>query len=354
MSARARFRDCDDEASPHQHLAEQIRAMTVDREALEKFFAINRARFDRCLEPQMSCQKKAIRAHSIQNAKTLDLLEKSGHLIAIRARFSENGPQIDFESVGRNEASTFTGFCSEHDRDIFAPIDRSTLDTTNREHLFLLAYRSVTFELHAIIERAVKMQNMYTARVERGWDPRSELSPAGKLATTDLLYAFVTWRYRANNFDVDLQAGDYTNIEHDLIVFEGQKPCIAVSSLFTIEGVTREDDTVRIALNVLPVSETKTVAIFSYHRDDCELARAGLNRVLGSTGESQKYELSKLIIRKLSNFYISPTHFETWPAAKVERIKAEFKKTVLREHARNIGENVGEPSQTEHQDFMIF
>jgi hypothetical protein len=69
MSARARFRDCDDEASPHQHLAEQIRAMTVDREALEKFFAINRARFDRCLEPQMSCQKKAIRAHSIQNTK---------------------------------------------------------------------------------------------------------------------------------------------------------------------------------------------------------------------------------------------------------------------------------------------
>jgi hypothetical protein len=223
--------------------------MTVDREALEKFFAINRARFDRCLEPQMSCQKKAIRAHSIQNAKTLDLLEKSGHLIAIRARFSENGPQIDFESVGRNEAPTFTGFCSEHDRDIFAPIDRSTLDTTNHEHLFLLAYRSVTFELHAIIERAVKMQNMYTARVERGWDPRSELSPAGKLATTDLLYAFVTWRYRANNFDVDLQAGDYTNIEHDLIVFEDQKPCIAVSSLFTIEGVTREDDTVRIALS---------------------------------------------------------------------------------------------------------
>jgi hypothetical protein len=136
MSARARFRDCDDEASPHQHLAEQIRAMTVDREALEKFFAINRARFDRCLEPQMSCQKKAIRAHSIQNAKTLDLLEKSGHLIAIRARFSENVPQIDFEYVGRNEASTFTGFCSEHDRDIFAPIDRNMLDTTNHEHFF--------------------------------------------------------------------------------------------------------------------------------------------------------------------------------------------------------------------------
>jgi hypothetical protein len=81
---------------PHPALSRTDRAMTVDREALEKFFAINRARFDRCLEPQMSCQKKAIRAHSIQNAKTLDLLEKSGHLIAIRTRFSKSGPQIDF------------------------------------------------------------------------------------------------------------------------------------------------------------------------------------------------------------------------------------------------------------------
>jgi hypothetical protein len=328
--------------------------MAVDREALEKFFAIRSARFDRCLEPQMSCQNKAIRAHSIQNAKTLDLLVTSGHLIALRSRFSESGLQIDFQSVGRNEASTFTGFCSEHDRDIFAPIDKGTLDTTNREHRFLLAYRSVTFELHAIIEKAAMIQKMYEARVERGWDPSSELSPAGRLATLDLLHAFVTWRYRADNFDVDFPSGDYSKIEHDVIVFEHQKPCIAVSSLFSIEGVAKHDDYVRIALNVLPVSHTKTVAIFSYHRDDRGLARAALNRVLVSSGEYQKYELLKLIIRELSNFYISPACFEGWSAAKAERIKVEFTTTLLREHARNIGEVIGEPSQTEHQDFMLF
>jgi hypothetical protein len=330
------------------------RAMAVDREALEKFFAINSARFGKCLEPQMRCKKKAIRAHSIQNARTLDLLEKGGHVIALRPRFSESGPQIDFEPVGRNEASTFTGFCSEHDRDIFAPIDRDMIDTTNLEHLFLLAYRSVTFELHAIIKGAVMMQNMYTTRVELGWDSPSELSPAGRLATENQLYAFVTWRYRADNFDVEFLSGDYSKIEHDVIVFEDQKPCIAVSSLFTIEGVTRSDDTVRVAVNVLPISDNKTMAVFSYHRDDCGLARAALNRVIGSTGEYQKYELSKLIIRKMSNFYISPSHFEGWSAAKSERIKDEFSKTVVREFARNIGNTVGKPSQTDHQDFMIF
>jgi len=104
----------------------------------------------------------------------------------------------------------------------------------------LFAYRAVTFELHAIIEKAVMLQNMYTERVKRGWDPPSELSPAGKLATEDLLHAFITWRYRAEKFDNDLLSHNYENVESDILILEDQKPCIAVSSLFTIEGITKK------------------------------------------------------------------------------------------------------------------
>ncbi|HXC11800.1 MAG TPA: hypothetical protein VNV39_03055 [Stellaceae bacterium] len=326
----------------------------MDKEALSTFFAIHRAKFDRCLEPQMRCEQTAIRAHSIQNARTLDLLTIDNHVIALRPRASETGIQIDYKSVGRNDASTFTGFCSEHDRDIFAPIDTATLDTTNSEQRFLLAYRAVSFELHAIIEKAAKIQNIYRARVGLGWDSPDATSEAGRLATADLLHAFITWRYRAENFDADLLVKNYSNIQHDVIIFDNQKPCIAVSSLFSIEGVTREDDNVRIALNVLPMSPRKTVAVFAYHNIDAELGRSGLTRVLQATGEQQKYELSKLIIRKMSNFYISPAHFAAWSPGKADRIKAEFVSTVLREHRRDIRHEVGEPSQTEHQDFMLF
>ena len=327
---------------------------TPDREALSAFFAIHNARFNRCLAPGTKCDKTAIRAHSIQNARTLDLLIADNHVIAFRPRASATGIETDFNSVGRNNASTFTGLCAEHDSAIFSPIDRETLDPTNREQLFLLAYRAVTFELHAIIEKAVMLQNMYTERVKRGWDSRSELSPAGQLATEDLLHAFITWRYRADKFDSDLLSQQYSNIESDILIFENQKPRIAVSSLFTIEGIAKEDDTVRIALNVLPVSTSSTVVIFSYHKEDAALGRAGLDRILGATGEYQKYELSKLIIRKLSNFYISPKWFSEWSQEKRERIKGEFLNTVLREHARNIRTEIGEPSTNEHADFMIF
>src|SRR4051812_46661660 len=86
-----------------------INPMTISGEDLQRFFTTYNSRFGKCLEPSMACTSEAIRAHSIQNARVIDLLETNGHVIAFRPHFSADGPTIDFESVGRNRASTFTG-----------------------------------------------------------------------------------------------------------------------------------------------------------------------------------------------------------------------------------------------------
>jgi hypothetical protein len=51
-------------------------------------------------------------------------------------------------------------------------------------------------------------------------------------------------------------------------------------------------------LPILPVSETRTVAAFSYAKKDQGSVRAALDRILGSTGDTQKYELSKLVLMR--------------------------------------------------------
>jgi hypothetical protein len=74
----------------------------------------------------MTCESSAIRAHSIQNSQTLDLLVRNNHVKTLTKRIDkEKGPEISFGDVGRNQATTFEGFCSRHDAEIFAPIDRS-------------------------------------------------------------------------------------------------------------------------------------------------------------------------------------------------------------------------------------
>jgi len=317
--------------------------MKLSSEKLGRFFSTHHARFDRCLEPTMECSNPAIRAHSIQNARVIDLLADKGHVVALRLDFSEGVPEIAFRSIGRNSASTFTGLCGEHDRNLFTPIDTRPLNLADREQLFLLAYRSVTRELHAVMEGAAKVQGAYISRVERGVDPANEMSPAGLFATEQLMNAFVTYEYRRINFDGSLLASAFDAVEHDVIEMNNLRPTIAVSSLFSLDQVVSGDDIVRVVLNVLPVDETRSVAIFSYTKQDAGKARAALDRVLAAQGDHQKYELSRLILSAIENFLIAPAHFATWNASKRERIRQAFASTVM----------VGtEPS--EHPDLMLF
>ena len=92
----------------------------------------------------MNCNQEPIRAHSIQNSGVIDLIALGGHVVAFRPSYSSEGLEVEFKLVGRNHASTFTGLCNEHDTKLFLPLDTKPLDVTDREQLFLLAYRSVT------------------------------------------------------------------------------------------------------------------------------------------------------------------------------------------------------------------
>ena len=88
----------------------------------------------------------------------MDLLARDGHVKALGKRIDKKmGPVIRFEDIGRNQATTFTGFCSLHDSEIFKPIDSNTFRPTDPEHLFLTAYRAVAKELHSTMEAAVRI-----------------------------------------------------------------------------------------------------------------------------------------------------------------------------------------------------
>ena len=101
----------------------------------------------------MECDRSAIRAHSIQNARIIDLLAKDGHVIAPRMNITKEGPAVNFELIGRNQASTFTGMCNAHDTEMFSPLESKELNFNDQEQLFLLAHRSATRELHAVMEK---------------------------------------------------------------------------------------------------------------------------------------------------------------------------------------------------------
>src|SRR2546428_1648001 len=156
------------------------------KKLLNQLFKIDSWQYSKCLaDPGTPCPLPAIRAHSVQNARSLDLLARDGHVVALTRRLdATKGPVIEFGEVGRNLATTFAGSCAHHDQTIFAPLDRLAFDPTNQEHLFLAGYRAVIREFYATCAAASKVQTAYLERVAAADIPRVTPVPAANDAPT--------------------------------------------------------------------------------------------------------------------------------------------------------------------------
>src|SRR5712691_4178320 len=105
-------------------------------------FSLRAAEFSRCFAAPPPCPLPAIRAHSVQNARSLDLLAVEGHVVAPTIGLdAEQGLLVELARVGRNQATTFSGLCPTHDREIFAPIEHASVNPHDPQDRFLLAYR---------------------------------------------------------------------------------------------------------------------------------------------------------------------------------------------------------------------
>jgi hypothetical protein len=117
-----------------------------------------------CLHPEAgpdTCSGKIIQAHTVPRASGLRHIAKDGHVYALRVDAFARQPITEATLIGMNRASTFTGFCSKHDNDTFAPIDNHAF-TTDPQHVFLLAYRAMCLALFGIQARNKSNQNQST------------------------------------------------------------------------------------------------------------------------------------------------------------------------------------------------
>lgn len=228
---------------------------STQNELRASYFKIMSWHLNRCLAPGIECTAPAIKAHSIQNSKVMDLLVRNGKVRTPIQRIEKKiGPVVLFKDVGRNQATTFAGFCSAHDSNIFKPIEINTIEPSNLEHLFLLAFRAVVRELYAVMEGASKIQSAYQRRIEGRLDSGNEPEPAGILAAAHMINAYETYLYK-ERFDQAFASKQYESILHDVIEIGHEEASIAVCSLFSLDEARRDDDCVRVALNILPLNE---------------------------------------------------------------------------------------------------
>ncbi len=302
----------------------------MNKELKNFIYKVNTKDYRRCLFPGGNCQEKTSNAHSIQNSRIFDLLEKDKHLVGFKiVPKSKTGPYLDFdEKISKNKASTFQGLCNNHDTEIFLEIENQSLDLKNNsKQLFLFAYRAVLKEMHSVMISTLKTQSTFQKQVELGLLPKNKPSNFGIWAGGWVSNAYMMHLYKKKYDQVYLNE-TYKDISHDLIILESQAPTIAVNSLFSLDHITIRDDVPRVAINIFPCNESETAVLFSYLNYEASLIRDELKEIFFARPLMKRRLLSKLVLRNCENFFLAPDYFESWSNKKKELVKKYFNETI--------------------------
>lgn len=118
--------------------------------------------FQMCFGFDKNCEHGFIGAHSLQNNGVLNLIAHENHVYSLDMNFDEKSllPQLEFKKIGKNQASTFNGFCKHHDEAYFKVIeDRPYVNTPEQNYWY--AFRAHCFEAHRKYRLKKSFSNLF-------------------------------------------------------------------------------------------------------------------------------------------------------------------------------------------------
>lgn len=233
----------------------------------------NEARIKNCLHPNHDeCSEKIVKAHAIQNNRILNRIAEQGMVITM-----DGTEHLVFQSSdikGRKIATTFTGFCSYHDKALFQEIEDKDFLGTDKQ-VFLLTYRTMAWHYHKKLVQINAECIKYEKMLNQGYDMSRtndyiEFLTALKLGFNDnaiekekidkaLLceqYDKIhSWCWEID-YEVNFAVSMMHELEHDIL---GKR----------INDLEKDTDIKKIYLNIFP-SKGKSFCIWSWlHDNDC-------------------------------------------------------------------------------------
>jgi len=206
----------------------------VSRGELESYRRKVNQRKACCVPESMksACTGRIVKAHTVSRAGSLKEIAEDGHVMGIRASLDfliKHNGRIDLVPVGIRDASTFNGFCQNHDRIIFSPIENDPIIPTAQQ-CFLLAYRSLSREFFHKQSQVSLPELMRSA--DRGQGLKHQVSVQGVSSTfgAGVSLALNDVAVLKNYFDTALVESNFEGLEHCVFEFD-ETPKLLVSTM---------------------------------------------------------------------------------------------------------------------------
>jgi len=280
-----------------------LQNITKEDEAAVVTWIRNRAidKEERCWHPEAgptTCAMKKgrpdiINAHSLQNAKVINLIGDNGNVVWMNKATGE----LDGSVVGRSKASTFRGMCKTHDA-VFNPIEVVEYLGTAEQH-FLFAYRAYLYSMH--VKREMRHQRDFGPEWESDEDQTKAI------------------------FDQALLTKQWDVVETQAFKLQRKYPLTATGK-FSLERDFLENRVVLgherrefVYVTLLP-RECETLFMYSYLEQDHLLYRpVGLQMRSRSVLTS---DISAMLASHVENMYFNPQYFEQFIRPQANRIMA--------------------------------
>ncbi|WP_138752793.1 YecA family protein [Paenibacillus sinopodophylli] len=294
--------------------------------AIDKWLNVNRIKD--CAHPNKTeCSKDIIKAHSIQNNRILSKLSENGDVLMVRQAATREKFDFKFKPIGRKVATTFTGFCGHHDKQLFQEIEDIEYVGTNKQK-FLFAYRAFSYEYHkkleakknhrSVIEHKPSLLKEETFHsVSLGYD----LAESDSQRIKTLL----------DNAIIEENYGVIETIEFSFQC----KPSLAVCSGFNLEYDLKGKVVNNLSdfnasmsmmmLNVIP-NDDSTVILMSWLKSDSSLYVNFCDQLTKLSDCELRQCMSNLIPSYCENVVFHPPFIKGWD----EALKKEYLSIILR------------------------
>ena len=294
--------------------------LKVRPQDIERFYKAARSTANLCLYPGEGCANRSCKAHSLSKQRILaPMSDTENHIITVKAELKFTDGSMErpnlFKRVGINQATTFTGLCSQHDQELFSMLDNRPLDIYDKEYLFRLAYRAVLKEVHAKVASLKAFEKLHP-------DPDITDPIVNKMKED---YES-TFRFKAY-FDKLYLSQMWDKLKHNHYKMTNQRPTVAVSQLASFEGINPSIIPSAI-LHILP-EERNLVVIFSTTSNYYFLISKFLSNNLCYFPNTRQFKLalSGMILKYCSNLVIAPDYYNRLTSETQEEMEEYLWKT---------------------------
>lgn len=190
-----------------------------------------------CLAPPQlanECSGTIVKAHTVPKSGSLRKIERSGHVCSFWPHYEDlvkPDSELTAQLMGVNKASTFTGFCSFHDNDIFSAIDNQSFSDT-QEQSFLLSYRALSRELFTKKYASSLVDLMQQTDRGRSLVEQRRMQSIISAYTEGIALGLRDLEYYKAEHDKILLAKDYTSIRSLIFKLEIPPPIMCSSTVY--------------------------------------------------------------------------------------------------------------------------